>query len=124
MHRLTRAAEMRRAKTLNGMSPIERRVADVALEVAAAEGELDVGQRARRLTDHRLHPVAPELVAVAVEEQVVLLVDLVRGEELRVGAPEDRLGAPCAELAQPVEAALRVRDQQVVLGRDRRRGTS
>src|SRR4051794_2063619 len=43
----------------------EPRVADVAAEVAAAEREVGVGQRARRLAHHRLHPLAPELVAVA-----------------------------------------------------------
>ena len=124
MQRLTRAAEIARAKTLNGMSPISARVADVALEVAAAEREVRVRQRARRLADHRLHPVAPELVAVAVEEDVVLLLDLLRREELGIGAPEDRLGAPRAELAQPLEPALGVRDHEVVLGRIGARGTS
>ena len=47
MLRLTRAAEIARAKTLNGTSPIERARPDVAAEVAAAEREVDLGQRAR-----------------------------------------------------------------------------
>ena len=124
MQRLMRAAEIARAKTLNGMSPTSRARADVALEVAAAEREVDVGQRPRRLADHRLHPVAAELVAVAVEEDVVLLLDRLRREELRVGAPEDRLGAARAELAQALEAALGVRDQRGRTPTGRRRGTS
>ena len=92
------------------------RCADVAAKIAAAEREIDVGQRARRLTDHRLHPLAPELVAVAVEENVRLRIDGLRREELRIGRPEDRLSATGAELAQAVEPALGVRDEEVVLG--------
>ena len=69
------------------------------------------------LADHRRHPVAPELVAVAVEEDVRLLLDRLRREELGVGAPEDGLGAPGAELEQAVEPALGVRDDEVVLAR-------
>ena len=102
----------------------EPRRADVAVEVAAAECEVDVGQRARRLADHRLHPVAPELVAVAVEEDVHLLLDRLRREELGVGAPEDRLGAARTELAQPLEPAFGVRDQRGRTRTGRRRGTS
>ena len=40
-----------------------------------------------------------------------------RPEELGVGGPEDRLRPPGAELAQPLEAALRVGDDEVVLPR-------
>src|SRR4051794_13092577 len=75
------------------------RVARVALEVASTENEVRIGERPRRLADHRLDPVAAELVAIAVEEQVVLLLDLVRREELRIRSPEDRLRAPRAALA-------------------------
>ena len=102
---------------------VERHVADdpgaagVALEVAAAERELELRRRAARLADHRRHPLAPELVPVAVEEDVVQLLDRLRREELGVGAPEDRLGAARAELEQALEAALGVRDDEVVLGR-------
>src|SRR5579862_4141573 len=55
---------------------IERHVADgagaadVALKVAAAEREVDIRKPARRFADHRLHPLAAKLVAVAVEEDV------------------------------------------------------
>ena len=117
MQRLIRAAEIARGKTLNGTSPVRRARAGVALEVASAEREVDVRERTRRLADQRLHPVAAELVAVAVEEHVGLLLDRMRREEVRVGAPEHGLGAPSAELEQALEAALRVRDDQVVLAR-------
>ena len=76
MLRLMRAAEIARGKTLNGTSPISARVADVAAEVAAAEREVDSRQRARDGSPTSVaHPLAPELVAVAVEEDVVLLLD-------------------------------------------------
>ena len=54
MLRLTRAAEIARAKTLNGTSPSSRALPDVALEVAPAEREVDLGRRPARLADHRL----------------------------------------------------------------------
>ena len=76
MLRLTRAAEIARGKTLNGTSPITRAAADVAAEVAAAEREVELRQPPARLADELAHPLAPELVAVAVEEDVVLLVDV------------------------------------------------
>ena len=117
MLRLIRAAEIACAKALKGTSPIEPRAAGVALEVTAAERELELGRGAARLADHRRHPVPAELVAVAVEEDVVHLLDAPRREELGIGAPEDRLRAARAELAQPPEPALRVRDDEVVLGR-------
>src|SRR4051794_16242242 len=91
------------------------RTADVTLEVAPAEREVGIGQHTRRLADHRLHPVAPELVAVAVEEDVHRLLDGVRCEELRVGAPEDRLCPARSEIEQPLGRAVRVRDEEVVL---------
>ena len=121
--RAARDAEVDARRRDRPREDVERHVADqarparVALEVAAAEREVDVGQRARRLADHRRHPVAPELVAVAVEEDVGLLVDRLRREEVGVGAPEDGLGAPRAELEQALEPALRVRDDEVVLAR-------
>src|SRR5581483_6812491 len=93
---------------------VERHVAG---EVLPAEREVDVGQAPARLAHERRHPLLAELVAEAVEVDVRLLLDRVRPEELRVGAPEDRLGTPGAELSQPLEPALRVRDEQVVLGR-------
>src|SRR3954447_2113999 len=42
--------------------------ADVAAEVCPAQDEVDVVELPRRVADHRLHPVATELVAVRVEE--------------------------------------------------------
>src|SRR5262245_15189055 len=95
----------------------QARAARVALEVAAAEREVDVRQRTRRLADERGHPVAPELVAVAVEVDVRLLVDRLRREEVRVGAPEDGLRATRAELEQPLDAAFGVGHDEVVLAR-------
>src|SRR4029079_2236744 len=61
------------------------RAADVPLEVPAAEREVDPRVPPARLPDERGHPLAAELVAVAVEEDVVLLLDLKRPEELGVG---------------------------------------
>ena len=81
--------------------------------------EVEVGREAGRLPDHRLHPVASELVAVAVEEHVDVLLDRLRREELGIGAPEERLGAPRSELEQPPDPALRVREHEVVLPRVR-----
>ena len=117
MLRLTRAAEIARAKTLKGTSPRRRALPGVPLEVEPAEGEVELGRDSRRLADHRLHPVAPELVAVAVEEDVDVLLDRLRREELRVGGPEERLGTAGAELEQARDAALGVRDDEVVLER-------
>ena len=65
----------RACERVERMSPIVRARARVALEVEPAEREVEVRRTARRLADHRLHPVAPELVAVAVEEDVDLLLD-------------------------------------------------
>ena len=85
---------------------VERNVAQAAARLPCRPGSRDRRargpgrERARRLADHRLHPVAPELVAVAVEEDVDLLLDVLRREELGVGPPVERLGAPCAELEQ------------------------
>src|SRR5215218_7185475 len=91
------------------------RAADVAAEVAAAESEVRVRQPPRRLADHRRDPLTPKLVAVAVEEDVQLLLDRLRREEFGVRSPEDGLGAAGAELAQPLEPAVGVRDHEVVL---------
>ena len=102
---------------------VEGHVADppsaarVALEVASAECEVDLGRAAARLADHGGHPVAAELVPVAVEEDVARLLHRPRLEELRVGAPEDRLRAAGAELEQARKPALGVGDDEVVLGR-------
>ena len=102
---------------------IERNVPDqpgrprVAAEIAPAEREVDIRQRARGLADQLGHPLAAELVAVAVEEHVRLLLHRPGREELRVGAPEDGLGSARAELEQALEPALRVRDDKVVLAR-------
>ena len=95
--------------------PEQAGVADVPLEVEAAESELELGRGPRRLADHDLHPVAPELVAVSVEEDIHVFLNRLRREELRVGAPEERLRAPGTELEQPSRAAFRVRQHEVVL---------
>src|SRR5581483_2541092 len=81
-------------------------------------GHVQVDPRGRDRTreDVERH-VAGQARATDVAADVRLLLDRVRPEELRVGAPEDRLGTPGAELSQPLEPALRVRDEQVVLGR-------
>ena len=117
MFRLTRALEIARAKTLNGMSPSSRARPDVALEVEPAERDVELRRDARRLTDHRLHPVAAELVPVAVEEDVDLLLDGLRREELRIRGPEERLAAARAEVEQPLDPALGVGEHEVVLRR-------
>src|SRR5215218_1498422 len=65
------------------------RVSGVAAEVTPAEHEVDLGHAARRPADHRLDPLAAELVAVPVEEDVVFLLDVVRAEQIGIGAPED-----------------------------------
>src|SRR4051794_8946581 len=67
-------ARDRLRKDVEGDVADEARPAEVATEVAAAHGEVQLRVDAARLTDHRLHPVAPELVPVAVEEQVDVLV--------------------------------------------------
>src|SRR5438477_8642104 len=121
--RAAREAEIDARRRDRAREDVERHVAGetrapgVALEVAPAEREVDVGQRARGLADERSHPVAPELVAVAVEVDVDLLVDLLRREEVGIGTPEDSLRAPCAELEQSLEAAFGVRDDEVVFAR-------
>src|SRR6185436_3008600 len=88
------------------------RAADVPAKVLAAEGEVDLRVTPARLADQRLHPLTPELVAVAVEKDVVLLLDRSRLEQLRVGGPEHGLRAACAELTQTVEPALRVGEDE------------
>src|SRR5258707_15491640 len=65
--------------------------ADVAAKVASAEREVDVPQLPARLADELAHPLAAELVAVAVEEDVVLLLARLRPEQPRVGGPVKRL---------------------------------
>ena len=68
----------RRERVVEG---VERHVADqarasgVAAEVAAAEREVDLRKPPARLADELAHPLAPELVAIAVEEDVLLLLD-------------------------------------------------
>ena len=91
-------------------------VADVAAVVVAAEREVDLRCDAAGLADELAHPLAAELVGVAVKKDVHLLLDRLRSEELRVDGPEDRLGPARAELAQPLERALGVRHDEVVLG--------
>src|SRR5262249_27095270 len=86
----------------------EPSVADVPLKGATAEREVDVRERTGRLADERGHPVAAELVAVAVEKHVGFLVDRLRREEVGVGSPEDGLGPARAEGPEAVEASLGV----------------
>ena len=119
MFRLTRAAEMARANTLNGTSP-KRRAAPVSPWKSRPPSAMSrPGCATRRLAHHRLHPVTSELVAVAVEEDVDLLLDVLRREELGVGAPVERLRPPRAELEQAWDPSLRIRDHEVVLPRIR-----
>src|SRR5437763_10863291 len=91
----------------------EAGAAEIAAKVASPEGEVDVFEPAARLADECAHPVTPELVAVAVEEHVRLLLDVHGCEELGIHAPEDGLDAPRAEFAQPLGAALGVADDEV-----------
>src|SRR5919198_728255 len=93
------------------------RAADVAAEVLAAEREVDVGIAAARFADELAYPLTPELVTVAVEEDVVLLLDGSRLEQLRIDRPKHGLGAARAELAQTPQSALGVREHGIVLGR-------
>ena len=117
MLRLIRAAEIARAEDVERHVADERRRPVSPRKSMPAEREVDLGSARDGSTDQASHPVAPELVAVAVEEDVVLLLDRQRPEEVGVGAPEDGLGPSRAELAQPLQAALRVGDDEVVLRR-------
>src|SRR5204862_546117 len=89
--------------------PGQAGAADVATEVLAPEGEVDLGKAAAGLADHHLCPLLAELVAEAVEEDVGLLVHGQRPEELRVGAPEDRLRPPRGESGGRPSAGRRCR---------------
>src|SRR5439155_16294275 len=97
---------------------VERDVADeprppgVALEVATAEREVHLVEAPARLAHELQHPLASELVAVAIEEDVDVLLDLQRLEELRVCCPEDGLGAAGTELEETWDPALGVRDHE------------
>src|SRR5439155_15649492 len=97
---------------VEGNAAGEASAAEIAAEVAAAEGEVHVLQPSARLADERADPFAPELVAVAVEEHVGLLLHVQGREELGIDAPEDGLHAPRAELSQPLLAALRAAGDQ------------
>ena len=77
----------------------ERRRSDVASKVLSAEGEVDLRRETRRLADERLHPLPSELVAVAVEEDVVLLLDVVADGTAR-GRPPRRPPPPAARRAR------------------------
>ena len=93
------------------------RAADVALEVAAAEREVDPRVAPGTARPRLAHPLPAELVPVAVEEDVVLLLDGQWPEETR-GRPPRALPPPCARRAQQAaEAAFRVREDEVELGR-------
>src|SRR4051794_16997237 len=87
-------------------------VPDIATKVPATEREVDLGIAAARLADELLHPLPPELVSVAVEEDVVLLLDGGGVEQLRVGGPEHGFRAARTELAQTFEPAFRVREHE------------
>src|SRR4029078_1800489 len=63
-------------------------VADVTAGIGTAEREVDLRVQTARVTAERLHPLTAELVSVAVEEDVVLLVDSHRLEELGICRPE------------------------------------
>ena len=93
------------------------RRAHVPLEVEPTEPEVELRSEPRRLTHHRLHPVTPELVAVAVEEDVHVLLDGLGREELGIGAPVEHVGPTRAELEQTRYPAMGVRQHEVVLPR-------
>src|SRR5262245_464927 len=111
------ACRDRAVERVEGDVPDRSGTADIGAEVTAAEREIDLRQLSAGLADERRHPLAPKLVAVAVEEDVVFLRDRERGEELRIRAPEDRLRPERPELSEPSQAALGVRDDEVVLRR-------
>src|SRR2546430_2467728 len=92
------------------------RISGITTEVHSTESKVDLGIASARFADERLHPFAPELVSVAVEEDIVLLLDGRWLKELRVGRPENRFRASRAQLTQTLEPTLRVREHEVVLG--------
>ena len=71
------------------------RPADVSAEVSASEDEVGIGQPPARLSDQLPHPVPAELVAVGVEEDVVLLLHRQRRKQFRIGAPEQSFRPFC-----------------------------
>ena len=89
--------------------------AHVAAEVGAAEDEVDAGEPLAGLTDQLPDPVPAELVPVRVEEDVVVLFHGKGREQLRVRPQEQRLGALRAQLAEAVQGAFGVRQDEVVL---------
>ena len=117
MFKLIREAEIAWLKALKGMSPTSQARPVSPWKSRPPSANSSSGARPARLADHGGHPVAAELVPVAVEEDVVELLDRARREELRIGAPVDGLGPPRPELEQRGQPALRVRDDEVVLGR-------
>src|SRR5439155_10730210 len=76
------AARDRLREDVEGDVADHPRVPDVAAKVPAAEREVHLGLAPAGLTDERLHPLPAELVPVAVEEDVVLLLDRCRLEQL------------------------------------------
>ena len=107
MFRLIRDAEIARREGVERNVADEPRATGVALEVAAAERELELRRGPARLSHHCRHPVAAELVPVAVEEDVVQLLDLA-GAKNSGSAPQktasarrapssSRLGKPPSE---------------------------
>src|SRR5207253_770379 len=90
------------------------RGADVAAEITAAQGEVELRRPPARLADELAHPLATELVAVAIEEDVVLLFDVERRKELGVRCPEERLRPARAELEESRDSAFGVREHEVV----------
>ena len=117
MLRLILAARDRLSEDVERHVADHARVPDIAAEVRSTECEVDLGVTPARFADELLHPLAPELVPVAVEEDVVLLLDGGGLEQLRIRSPEDRFRAPRTQLAQAVEPTLGVREHEVVLGR-------
>ena len=123
-HAAARDVEVDARRGDRAREDVERHVADVARARRRRPGSRCRRARSRSSGSRRLGSTTirsiqsrAELLAVAVEEDVGRLLDRQRPEELGVGAPEDRLGAARAELAQPLEPALRVRDDEVVLAR-------
>src|SRR5436305_4512295 len=116
--RATRHVEVDPRRGDRARKDVERHVADdtrgadVPAKVVPAEREAELRKTATGLTDELSHPVAPKLVAVAVEEDVVLLRHVDGREELWIDRPEKRFDPSCAELEEARYPAFRIREHE------------
>ena len=111
-------------ESIEGDVADEPRAPRIPLEVTAAQRELELGRGATRLADHRRHPVTPELVAVAVEEDVVHFLNRAaarRTPRRRPRRPPRRVGRPAPEAARARLPSWRRRGRTRT---GRRRGSS